>query len=307
MQEEIHNVIIIGSGPAAYSAALYLKHFSPLLIEGGFIGSNGPGGQLTTTTKVDNYPGFVTIEGPDLMQHMFLHSKPRIISETAVLLEKKDDLIEIKTDSNNFYKTKTAIIATGASAKRLIVDGTRDDEFWNRGVSSCAVCDGWFFKGKICVVIGGGDSAMEETQYLAKIAKKVILIHRRNEFRARKDFFGRVQKMENVEILTPFFLKKAEGTDSLESITIVNTETNEERKIEVNGLFFGIGHDPNTKFLKGVNLCADGFVKVDEKMRTNLEGVFACGDVQDKKYKQANTAAASGCLAALAVEEYLKN
>jgi thioredoxin reductase (NADPH) len=332
----IYDTIIIGSDPAAYQCALYLNQFSTILLEGGYIGNNGPGGQLTTTTTVDNYPAIVKISGPELVEKMKIHCDAKIISETATSIElveenSKDDLIskindeesgklknkmnpkrfnkifEVKTENKSYF-TVTVVVATGASARRLNVEGTGDDEFWSNGVSSCAVCDGFLFKDKIVAVVGGGDAAMEETLYLSKICKKVFVVHRRNEFRARNDMFERAKNCGNVEFLTPFVLKKVGGVETVEFMEIENADKNGEvMKIDIDGLFFGIGHDPNTGFIKSLDKDNNGYLITNNKMETSCNGVFACGDVQDKKFRQANTAAASGCVAALSVIDYFKN
>lgn len=311
---DVKDVIIVGSGPAAYSCAVRLKGLcSALLIEGGYIGGNGPGGQLTTTTLVDNYPGFPEgIRGPELVALMAEHAGIQTISETAVSLSIIRDengaagpVFEVRTEKNA-YLARCVVIATGAAAKRLNVPGTGEDEFWMRGISACAVCDGWAYRDKVCCVIGGGDSAMEETKYLAGIAKCVYLVHRRDKFRARADMVEKVVRLENVKILRNYVLVRAEGTDLLERVVLKSTVNESEKTINVNGLFFGIGHVPNSAFVKGVvNLDEDGYVITTSRMETSVPGIFACGDVQDKKIRQANTAAASGCVAALSALKYL--
>lgn len=306
---DIENVIIIGSGPAAYSAAIHVSKYRPLLFEGGFIGEIGPGGQLTTTTDVDNYPGFPKgIQGPDLMDNMrnqAIEMGVRIISKTVVKVTKKDDIFIIE-DSKKSYETKSIIVATGASAKRLYVKGTHDNELWQKGISACAVCDGFIFKNKRVAVIGGGDSAMEEALYLANIAKKVYLIHRRDEFRAREDKLEKVRKTKNIEVLTPYNLKSANGSEFLESITLTCSDDDSELNIELEGLFFGIGHNPNVQFLNGLLELENGYVKTNRFMETCVNGIFACGDVQDYTFRQAVTAAASGSIAGIRCSEYLK-
>ncbi len=307
---ETGDVIIIGSGPAAYTCAIYLKGRSVLLIEGGYVGNNGPGGQLTTTTTVDNYPCFPDgISGPDLVDLMVEHAAVATVSETASALTWRDNddarVFEVVTEKG-VHRARCVVIATGSAAKRLYVPGTHDNEFWNRGVSSCAVCDGWAFRDKVCCVIGGGDSAMEETTYIASIARAVYLVHRSEAFRARADMFARVQRLKNVTILTCRELVRATGTDKLEAIVLASTAGEEEIVIAVDGLFFGIGHVPNTSFLTEIDL-SEGHVVTNAKMETSVRGVFACGDVQDKKYRQANTAAATGCIAALTAIDYCAN
>lgn len=314
---DVKDVVIVGSGPAAYSCAIYLKKHRPVLVEGGYIGNNGPGGQLTTTTLVDNYPGFPDgISGPDLVDLMAKHAAATTVSETVQSLRRistedsaeesaRRPLFEVRTEEGTLY-ARAVVIASGSAAKRLYVPGTGDDEFWMRGISACAVCDGWAYRDKVCCVIGGGDSAMEETKYLAGIARLVYLVHRRDTFRARADMLEKVERLANVKIIRSHVLVRAKGRDRLESLLLKSTKNEaDEMVVEVDGLFFGIGHTPNTSFLEGVELDNDGYVVTNAAMETSLDGVFACGDVQDKKYRQANTAAGTGCIAALSVAAYL--
>lgn len=305
----IYDIIIIGSGPAAYQAAIYIQEVKVLVLEGGLIGNNGVGGQLTTTTLVDNYPGFPEgIDGPELMIKMKEQAKHENITfkeETVTGIEEKNEIYSLKTDENE-YLAKSVIIATGAQAKRLEAKGTTD--YWQKGISSCAVCDGFLFVDKTVAVIGGGDSAMEESLHLASIASKVILLHRRDEFRSRKDMLERVEKNKKIEILRSFVLEEAKGDEYLSSIVVKDVKTGETKQIEVDGLFFAIGHTPNTSFISDgfLEKDTDGYLVVDKNMKTNKPGIFACGDVQDKIYRQANTAAATGCLAGISALNYLK-
>lgn len=305
MEEKI-KIAIIGSGPAAYSAALYSQELMPVMFEGKFIGSNGPGGQLTTTTNVDNYPGVPNIEGSDLMKNMKEQAKKtkkiEIKPETITKIIKKGNDFILETE-NNIFISESVIISTGAQAKRMYVKGTHDDEFWNKGVSACAVCDGWLFQDQTVAVIGGGDSAMEETIYLSSIAKKIFLIHRSENFRARKDLLSKVKALKNVEIKTNSVLIEALGDETLKEIKIKSGE--EEKILNVDGLFFAIGHKPNAGFVEIVEKHENGYIKTDSECKTNVEGIFACGDVQDFKYRQAITAASSGSIAAISAKKFL--
>ncbi|KAL7346270.1 thioredoxin reductase [Encephalitozoon intestinalis] len=306
----MENIVIIGSGPAAYNAALYTMRGNPLLFEGGYIGNNGPGGQLTTTTSVDNYPGFPGgIEGPELTQLMKEHAVSRglrVVKETVSDVRKEDEWFVVSSEKGE-KKARIVIVATGASARRLFVPGTGDDEFWQKGVSSCAVCDGFIYVNKVTCVIGGGDAAMEEGLYLSNIAKKVYIIHRRNEFCARSDMIEKARNTENIEIMTPYVLERAEGTNKIKEIVVRNTETGETKTIPMDGVFFGIGHDPNTSFLKSVNVDLDsnGYIVVKDDACTSVPGLFAAGDVCDRKYRQAVTAAASGAICGIKAMEFL--
>lgn len=308
-EETIFDIIIIGSGPAAYQAALYSQEVRVLVLEGGVIGNNGPGGQLTTTTLVDNYPGFPDgIDGPELMNRMkkqIKHPNTTTREETVINVTKKEQIFTCST-KNNHYFGKSVIIATGAQAKRLEAKGV--DVFWQNGISSCAVCDGFLFLNKIVAVIGGGDCAMEESLHLSSIASKVYLIHRRDEFRSRKDMLAKTERHSKIEIIRSSVLIEAKGAESLDSILIKNVKTNTIQEISVSGLFFAIGHTPNTSFLPEnlVEKDETGYIITDDDMRTSQQGIFACGDVQDKIYRQANTAAATGCVASLSALGYLK-
>lgn len=306
----IEDVIIIGSGPAAYSAALFCLKHKPCLFEGEDEGGIGPGGQLTTTTDVDNYPGFPKgIQGPELMDSMrdqALGGGVRIVSKMVTRVRAEDGVFIVEDSGADTHKTRSVIVATGASAKRLYVPGTHDDEFWQKGISACAVCDGFAFKNQTVAVIGGGDAAMEETLYLSNIATRVFLIHRRDEFRARADMLAKVTARENVEIIRSAELVSADGDKVLKSLKLVNNKTGEHFSIDVDGLFFGIGHDPNVKFMNGMlELQSNGYIKADDQTRTSVPGIFACGDVQDYFYKQAVTAAASGCIAGTECSKFL--
>ncbi len=308
----IENVIIIGSGPAAHTAALYAGRakLAPLLFEGFLAGGIAAGGQLTTTTEVENYPGFPEgIQGPQLMERMrqqSLKCGARIETETVDKVDLKSRPFKIFVGPKE-YQTKTLILATGATAKRMNVPGA--DLFWQKGISACAVCDGALplFRNKILAVIGGGDSAGEEASFLTKYASKVKLLVRRDVLRASKAMQERLTANPKIEILWNTILLEAMGDKILTKLKIRNVKTNSESSLEVSGLFYAIGHQPNTAFLEGqIGLDETGYVRTQPgTTKTNIAGVFACGDVQDKTYRQAVTAAGSGCMAALDCERFL--
>lgn len=313
--EKIFDSIIVGSGPAAYTAALFLKNKKICLFEGGDDLEIGPGGQLMTTTNVDNYPGFpIGITGPKLMDRIknqaTMNNIP-IIGETIIsVVPWNTMLFKLKTQNREIL-SKTVIIATGASAKKLEVSGSK--QYWNRGISACAVCDGFFYINKICAVIGGGDTALEESIYLSNICKQVILIHRRTEFRARMDKIEKAKHIQNIKFMTPFILQECKGNgNSLTSIIINNVNTNENIELNVDGLFFAIGHTPNTQLLQNETLTTmelirpNGYIKCNSRCECTIPGLFACGDVQDYEYRQAVTAAASGYTASQTCLEYLE-
>ena len=305
-------VIIVGSGPAAYTAAIYAArgNLEPLVYEGFFSGE--PGGQLMTTTDVENYPGFPEgIQGPELMQRMRKQAerfKTTILTEDVKSVDLKKHPFTVNGNETEI-EAETLIIATGATAKRLDVPGTRDGEYWQRGVTACAICDAAapIFREKDLYVIGGGDTAIEEALFLTKYGKKVFIVHRRDELRASKVMAERALKHPKIEVIWDHVLVKAEGENILTSVTLKNVKTNEETKREASGLFFAIGHLPNTAFLKGqLETLDNGYLKVKPSTtHTSVEGVFAAGDVQDPHYRQAVSAAGSGCMAALDAERWL--
>jgi len=309
---EHRKLVIIGSGPAGYTAALYAAraNLNPLLFEGFFSGPAG--GQLMTTTEVENYPGFPEgITGPLLMEK-FRKQAERF--GTVLLTE---DVQEVDLGTYPFFikgattsvQADALIIATGATAKRLQVPGTRDGEFWQKGVSACAVCDGAtpIFRNQDLYVIGGGDTAVEEAVFLTKFGKKVFIVHRRDELRASKIMAERAMHHPKVEIIWNHVLINVGGDNVVRSVTLQDVNTRQEVTKEAGGVFFAIGHEPNTSFLGNqIEKEANGYVKVfDGSTRTSVEGVFAAGDVQDHVYKQAVTAAGSGCMAALDAERWL--
>lgn len=304
----MHNVIIIGSGCAGLTAAIYAAraNLTPLVIDG-----REPGGQLTLTTEVENFPGFPDgIMGPDLIENMRKQAQRfgatfHAGEVTQVDLSKRPFRVVAGSES---YETKALIVAAGASARLLGMP--HEKEMIGHGVSTCATCDGFFFRGKEIAVVGGGDSAMEESNFLTKFATKVYLLHRRNEFRASKIMLDRMRKNEKIQVLTPTVVEELLGVGNhlLEGVKIRNVQTKEVSTLPVAGLFIAIGHNPNTAAFKGqLDMDENGYLKtVPGSARTNVEGVFAAGDVQDHIYRQAVTAAGSGCMAAIEAERWLE-
>ncbi len=303
---------IIGSGPAGFTAALYAAraNLKPLLLEG-FQSGGTPGGQLMTTTEVENYPGFPDggISGPDLMQkfrEQCLEFGTTSHQEDVTSVDFSRRPFVVKTDSRE-VESHSVVIATGAVARRLHVPS--EEKLWTKGVSACAVCDGALplFRNKDLMVIGGGDSAMEEGTFLTKFASKVYIVHRRDELRASKIMQERALNNPKVEVLWNSTIVDAEGDDVVTGIRLRNTVTDEEYSKPCSGIFYAIGHDPNTKFLGGqLELDDQQYIVVTPgRTYSSVEGVFACGDVVDKIYRQAVTAAGTGCAAALDAERWL--
>ena len=302
-------VLIIGSGPAGYTAAIYAARamLEPTLVQG-----LQPGGQLTITTDVENYPGYGdVIQGPWLMEQMQEQAKnvgTNIINDIIKSVDFKCKPFKAISESGTEYTADSVIISTGAQARWLGLDSEK--KFQGYGVSACATCDGFFFKEKKVAVIGGGNSAVEEALYLTNFASKVYLVHRRNELRAEKILQDRLFKNEKVECVWDSELKEIVGDEeplNVKSINIKNTKTNETSSIELDGVFVAIGHDPATQIFRDqVEMDEDGYIitKPDSTL-TNVEGVYAAGDVKDKIYRQAVTAAGMGCMAALEAEKYL--
>ena len=302
-------VLIIGSGPAGYTAAIYAARamLEPTLVQG-----LQPGGQLTITTDVENYPGYGdVIQGPWLMEQMQEQAKnvgTNIINDIIKSVDFKRKPFKAISESGTEYTADSVIISTGAQARWLGLDSEK--KFQGYGVSACATCDGFFFKEKKVAVIGGGNSAVEEALYLTNFASKVYLVHRRDELRAEKILQDRLFKNEKVECVWDSELKEIVGDEdplNVKSINIKNTKTNETSSIELDGVFVAIGHDPATQIFRDqVEMDADGYIitKPDSTL-TNVEGVYAAGDVKDKIYRQAVTAAGMGCMAALEAEKYL--
>uniref|UniRef100_A0A7C8Z0U8 Thioredoxin reductase n=1 Tax=Opuntia streptacantha TaxID=393608 RepID=A0A7C8Z0U8_OPUST len=309
----VENVVIIGSGPAGYTAAIYAAraNLKPVVFEGFQIGGV-PGGQLMTTTEVENFPGFPDgITGPDLMDRMRRQAErwgAELFQEDVEFLDVKNSPFTVRS-SERKVNCHTVIFATGATAKRLRLP--HEDEFWSRGISACAICDGAspLFKGQVLAVVGGGDTATEEAIYLTKYARHVHLLVRRDQLRASKAMQDRVFNNPNVTVHfnteTVDVVSNSKG--QMSGVLIRKTDTGEESVLEARGLFYGIGHTPNSQLLEGqVELDDAGYVVVkDGNGRTSVDGVFAAGDVQDHEWRQAVTAAGSGCIAALSVERYL--
>ena len=309
-----HRVLIIGSGPAAHTAAIYAARaeLSPVLFEGFMAGGIAAGGQLTTTTDVENFPGFPEgIMGPELTDRFRAQSErfgTTIHTETINEIDLSSRPFCFKADSQE-GSADSVIIATGATAKRLDIAGANDGELWQKGISACAVCDGALpaFRNQPLAVIGGGDSAVEEASFLTKYGSTVYIVHRRDELRASKIMQQRALENPKIEMLWSHTVTQAKGADFLEAIRVKDLKTDQERDIPVAGLFFAIGHTPNTVFLNGqIDTDEQGYIVTKpDSTQTNIPGVFAAGDVQDKKWRQAITAAGSGCMAALEAEHFL--
>ncbi len=304
-------IVIIGSGPAGFCAAIYAAraNLSPLMFEG-FM--SGPvGGQLMTTTDVENYPGFPQgISGPELMlqcREQAVRFGTRILTEDVISVDLSKRPFTIKGAATE-VQAEAIIIATGASAKRLEIEGAGEGEFWQKGVTACAVCDGAapIFRNKPLYVIGGGDSAVEEAIFLTKYGSHVFLVHRRDELRASKIMAERAKKHPKITILWNQAIEKIEGDSVVRKVKIRNLVSNVLEEREAAGVFFAIGHEPNTSFLQGqLKTNATGYILVEKGTHTSVEGVFACGDVQDWVYRQAITAAGTGCMASLDAERWL--
>lgn len=322
----IYDVIIFGTGPAGYTAALYSSRafLKTLML-------TGPehGGQLTTTTEVDNYPGFAQgIQGPALMEEMKKQVErfgTEIKLETVKTVRQKDDKTFIVTTEKGEYESKTVIVATGASAKYLgLASETR---LMGKGVSACATCDGFFFKGKEVVVIGGGDTAMEEATFLTKFATKVTIIHRRSEFRASPIMLDRAKKNEKIVFLTGKTVEEVVGETAVTGVKLKDNQTGKQEEIKAQGFFLAIGHQPNTIFLKDViDLDEKGYIivksqisnstsqtnsnfqnpKLNPQTETSIPGIFAAGDCVDPRYRQAIVAAGMGCMAAMDAQKMLE-
>ncbi len=309
MTDHRTKILIIGSGAAGCTAAIYAARagMKPVMVRG-----MQPGGQLTITTDVENYPGFADpIQGPWLMEQMEKqaeHVGTEIFHDTIIEVDLSKRPFVAKGDSGNTYTGETLIIATGASARWLGLESEK--KFQNFGVSACATCDGFFFKGQEVAVIGGGNSAVEEALFLSNIAKKVTLVHRRDELRAEKIAQERLFKKENVSVIWDSVVEEFLGSDNPPSLTglkLKNAKTGEISELNVTGAFVAIGHDPNTALFKTVlKTDKEGYLITEpDSTKTSIPGVYAAGDVQDKIFRQAVTAAGTGCMAALEADRYL--
>jgi thioredoxin reductase (NADPH) len=304
---DVRNVIIIGSGPSGYTAALYTARASlkPLVFEGAVTA----GGALMNTTEVENFPGFRDgIMGPELMDNMRAQAErfgAELVPDDIVAVDLTGDIKTVTDSEGTVHRAKAVIVTTGSQHRKLGLP--REDELSGRGVSWCATCDGFFFKDQDIAVVGGGDTALEEATFLSRFAKSVTVVHRRNELRASKAMQERAFADPKISFAWDSAVEAIHGDPKLSGITLRDTTTGELRELPVTGLFIAIGHDPRTELFKGqLELDAEGYLKVDApSTRTNLTGVFAAGDVVDHTYRQAITAAGTGCSAALDAERFL--
>ena len=304
---QVHNAIVIGSGPAGYTAGLYLARaqLAPIVFEGAVTA----GGALMNTTEVENFPGFPTgIMGPDLMTNMREQVErfgATLITDDIVEVDLTDDIKRVVSGSNGEYLAKSVILAMGSGYRELGLENEK--RLSGHGVSWCATCDGFFFRQQVIAVVGGGDSAMEEATFLTRFAEKVYVIHRRDTLRASKIMAERAMSNPKIEFVWNSDVAEIHGDDKLTGVTLRNTVDGSTRQLEITGLFIAIGHDPRSELIRGqVDLDNEGYVLVQGRTtQTNLPGVFACGDLVDHTYRQAITAAGSGCAAALDAERWL--
>ncbi len=305
--QDVRNVIIVGSGPAGYTAAVYAAraNLKPLVFEG----SVTAGGALMNTTEVENFPGFRDgIMGPELMDNMRAQAErfgAELVSDDVTAMDLTGAVKSVTDGAGNQHHAHAVILATGSGYRKLGVDG--EDRLSGHGVSWCATCDGFFFRDQHIAVVGGGDSAVEEATFLSRFASKVTLVHRRDELRASKIMQDRAFADPKIEFAWNSAVEAIHGDDKLTGVTLVDTVTGEKRELDVTGLFIAVGHDPRSELLKDqVRLDEEGYVLVDHPAtKTNLPGVFACGDLVDHHYRQAITAAGTGCAAALDAERFI--
>ena len=300
----MYDVVIIGAGPAGYTAGIYCSRarHNTLLISGIL-----PGGQLMNTTDVENYPGFSDgIMGPDLMTVMRKQTEKmgtKIIDDEVTSVDFQTNPLKVKTASEEF-EARTVIVCTGANPRKIGLDG--EQTFAGKGVSYCATCDGAFFKDQELIVVGGGDSAMEEATFLTKFASTVHIVHRREEFRASKIMQERALANEKIKVHFNCTVKDIQGDQKFQKVILNNTKTNEDETLDAGGLFVAIGHEPNSKmFQNQLELDENGYVIIKNNTETSISGVFCAGDVHDHRYRQAVTAAGFGCMAAIDVDKYL--
>ena len=306
---DVKNLVIVGSGPAGYTAAIYAARaqLNPVVYEG----SVTAGGALMNTTEVENFPGFTEgVMGPDLMESMKAQAKrfgAELIADDITEMQLGGEIKTLKDGSGNTIKAKAVILATGSAYKEIGLESEK--RLSGRGVSWCATCDGFFYRNQEIAVVGGGDSAMEEANFLTKFASKVVVIHRRDQLRASKIMADRAKNNPKIEFVFNTEVTEVIGTDKVEALELRNTITGEKSKRDFTGLFVAIGHAPRNELITGqVNLDGEGYVIVEGRStRTNLRGVFACGDLVDHTYRQAITAAGSGCQAALDAEKFLSH
>lgn len=308
-EQKVHNVIIVGSGPAGYTAAIYTAraNLQPVL----FASSVSPGGDLMTTTEVENFPGFVEgIQGPELMTNIGAQAErfgADIRYEDVADVELEGEIKKVILTDGSVHLAKAVIFSTGSEYRKLGVEG--EARLSGHGVSWCATCDGFFFKEKTLAVIGGGDSALEEAMFLTSFASKVYLIHRRDSFRASEIMTQRALSNDKIEVIWDSVVKSIDGEDKVSGLTLTHVKTGQDSTLDVDGVFVAIGSDPRTSLVQGkLDLTTEGTIAVEGRSsRTSIAGVFAAGDVIDPTYRQAITAAGSGCVAALDAQHYLES